>query len=122
MMAGIIGELGIVGDEYPNDADGDALRRVARSGNDMSKPMDVDFPVVVYDESTARQFSDVAHAHGYIPRLWQHEDHVEWDVICVKRMVLTYDAVLDVQRHLDQLSRAFGGHCDGWGTFGNKDM
>ena len=29
---------------YPDDADGDALRRVASSGSDMALPMVIDFP------------------------------------------------------------------------------
>jgi hypothetical protein len=33
-------------DSFPNDADGDALRRVAER-SDMSKPMDIDFAVDV---------------------------------------------------------------------------
>jgi hypothetical protein len=31
---------------YPNDSDGDALRRVAAGGSDMTAPMVVEFPVV----------------------------------------------------------------------------
>jgi hypothetical protein len=107
--------------DYPNDADGDALRRVVNDGNDISKPMDVDFPVVFADEVTARRFSEVAREHGYFPQLWKSAEDDQWDVICVKRMVLTYIAVLDVQRELDNLSEPFGGYSDGWGTFGNKE-
>jgi hypothetical protein len=33
--------------DYPDDADGDALRRVAADGSDMSKPMEVDFMLSV---------------------------------------------------------------------------
>lgn len=42
---------------YPNDADGDALRRVAGAGSDMSKPMDIDFAVAAPDED-ARECRD----------------------------------------------------------------
>src|SRR5260221_9703123 len=106
--------------DYPRDADGDALRRVVADGSDMSKPMDVDFPVVISDETTARRFSEFISKHGYAAHLWHDDDDVKWDVICVKNMILDYDAVLEVQRHLNELSHPFGGYSDGWGTFGNK--
>ena len=32
---------------YPDDADGDALRRIASTGADMSRPMQIDFFVAV---------------------------------------------------------------------------
>jgi Regulator of ribonuclease activity B len=38
---------------YPNDSDGDALRRVVNDGSDMSKPMFIDFQVAVPDEAAA---------------------------------------------------------------------
>ena len=34
-------------DDYPNDTDGDALRRIASLGNDMTRPMEIDFAVAV---------------------------------------------------------------------------
>ena len=40
--------------DYPNDADGDVLRRVAAGGADMSKPMDIDFFIVASDEAIPR--------------------------------------------------------------------
>ena len=43
--------------EYPNDADGDALRSVAGSGSDMSSPMVIDFSVRVPDEATGQRLA-----------------------------------------------------------------
>jgi hypothetical protein len=39
--------------DYPNDADGDALRRIANDGSDMSQPMEVDFTVDVGSSNPA---------------------------------------------------------------------
>ena len=110
--------------KYPNDSDGQALQGVANDGNDMTRPMDVDFPVVFADKSTAERFAAIAQKRGFETRLWQHEaeeDDTDWDVVCVKRMILTYELVLAVQSELNELSGPMGGYSDGWGTFGNKD-
>ena len=40
--------------DFPNDADGDALRRVAER-SDMSKPMDIDFAVDVPSKSSGEE-------------------------------------------------------------------
>lgn len=108
---------------YPDDSDGHALQSVADDGNDMGRPMDVDFPVVFADQTIAERFAAIAQKQGFQTKLWQHEeeDDRDWDVVCVKRLVLTYDAVLAVQSELNELSAPLGGYSDGWGTFGNKD-
>ena len=64
----------------------------------MSKPMSVDFPVVIPDLPNAEQFSEVAQENGYMTQITEHHGDTLWDVICVKRLVLTYEAVLTVQR------------------------
>jgi Regulator of ribonuclease activity B len=42
---------------YPDDANGDALRRMAAQGDDLTRPRNVDFTVVFVDESSAEQFA-----------------------------------------------------------------
>lgn len=41
---------------FPNDADGDALRRVAER-SDMSKPMDIDFAVEVPNQARGEKMA-----------------------------------------------------------------
>jgi hypothetical protein len=43
----------------PGDADGDALRKVAESGADMSRPTVIEFSVDVPDERAARRVAEV---------------------------------------------------------------
>ena len=106
--------------DFPNDADGDALRRVAADGNDMTAPMVIDFPVVVPAETPANQFAAVASAKGYMVHLWRDGDDGNWDVICAIDMVPTHADVVRIQRELTELAKPFRGYCDSWGTFGNK--
>jgi hypothetical protein len=104
--------------DYPNDADGDALRRVAER-SDMSKPMDIDFAVDVADKSIGEAVQRLAAQRGFRPTLYFDETYQRWTCNCVKRMVPTYEAVIAAQKELDELSAAFGGYSDGWGTLGN---
>jgi hypothetical protein len=104
---------------YPDDADGDALRRVASDGNDMSRPMDIDFAVAVPDESAAQRVAEVVAGHGYTPQVCEDDEDESWTVLCTRRMLATYEGVLAAQRELDELSRPLDGFSDGWGTFGN---
>ena len=106
--------------KYPKDSDGDSLRQLAADGNDMNSPMDVDFPVVIPAEIPAKKFASLASSKGYNVHLWRHEDDGEWDVICSRNMVPTYDDIVGIQKELSQLAKPLRGYCDSWGTFGNK--
>jgi len=105
--------------DYPPDADGDALRRVRDGGSNMTKPMDIDFAVAVPDRATGEAIAERALAHGYLVRVHQGTQSMAWTCYCTRRMVPEYDAVVAAQRELDGISQPLGGHCDGWGTFGN---
>ncbi len=106
-------------DNYPNDADRDALRRVASMGADMSRPMDIDFFVAVPDQQAGDSVARLASGRGYRTQVVHDEEDDAWDCYCTKTMFATYDGVVEVQRELDELSRPFDGRCDGWGTPGN---
>ncbi|HEY1556897.1 MAG TPA: ribonuclease E inhibitor RraB [Kofleriaceae bacterium] len=101
---------------YPNDADGDALRRIESDGIDTSRPIRVDFMVAAPDRSVAEDFATLALKRGYKTDIDAEGD--EWTVYCSKVMLVTYDSVVQAQRELDELARPYGAHSDGWGTFG----
>jgi hypothetical protein len=105
---------------YPNDSDGDALRRVAADGNDMNAAMVIDFPVVIPAENPAKQFASIASTKGYKVHFWKHDDDPDWDVICTMEVVPTYANIVRIQRELNEWAEPFRGYCDSWGTFGNK--
>jgi hypothetical protein len=104
--------------DYPNDADGDALRRVA-TDSDMSRPMAIDFMVAVPDEQSGRAVAEAAQARGYATSVKRDEPSGGWTCYCTKSMLATHAGVLDAQAELDRVAQPHGGHSDGWGTFGN---
>ena len=104
---------------YPDDADGDALRRVADAGADMSQPMVIEFSVDVPNEHAARRVAEVVAARGFEPSIFHSDEDHSWSVYCAKEMLATYEGVIEVQSELNKLLQPYGGDCDGWGTFGN---
>jgi regulator of RNase E activity RraB len=109
-----------VPDDFPDDADGDALRRFVDGGSDLSKPMLINFQVAVPDEKAAQGMADVALKLGY--RVSVHESpgcSRPWTCECSTRMLVSYDGVIAIQKELAKLASPFGGHPDGWGSFGN---
>ena len=106
---------------FPNDADGEALQRVANDGSDMSKPMLINFQVAAPNEATAKALADAAYKNGYqVSIYFSPECSLPWTCECSTQMLATYEGVTAVQKELAELSVPFGGHCDGWGTFGNN--
>ena len=103
---------------FPNDADGDALRRVAER-SDMSKPMDIDFAVDVPNQAHAAEMAQLAAQRGYTTAVERDEASQRWTCYCTKRMVPTYAGVIAAQKELDELSGPLDGRSDGWGTLGN---
>ena len=103
---------------FPNDADGDALRRVAER-SDMSKPMGIDFAVDVPNQARGEEMAQLAAQRGYATTVKCDAPSQRWTCYCTKRMVPTYEAVIGAQKELDELSEPLGGHSDGWGTFGD---
>ena len=105
--------------DFPNDADGDSLRRVAESGSDLSQPMSIDFTVKAPDERAARIIADLVSARGFDPSISDGDGKSSWSVFCSKFMLATHEGVVAAQAELNELSRPHGGACDGWLTFGN---
>jgi regulator of RNase E activity RraB len=106
--------------DYPNDSDGDALRRVERDGSDMSKPMSIDYQLAMPDAKSSEAVAKLARELGYHVAIYDSpECSLPLTCQCSTRMLATYDGVLAVQAELNALSKPFGGFVDGWGTFGN---
>jgi hypothetical protein len=111
----------LVSHRFPNDADGDALRRVAADGSDMTEPMVIDYFVEVPDQTAAQRVAEAAAAaaFGFRTAVKRDAGTGSWTCYCSKRMPATYDRVVEAQGQLGAISRPFGGRVDGWGSCGN---
>ena len=105
----------------PDDADGDALRRLIDDGSSLDRPMTVDFHIAAADESTARSIAAVCDRLSFRISISRDDGHTpeSWTVTCSTRMVLSHEAVLAMQADLHAHVSPLGGWVDGWGSFGN---
>jgi hypothetical protein len=103
---------------YPDDADGDALRRLAEH-SDMSRLAKIDFMVAVSNEAAGRSIAALAELRGYRVTVERDAESSAWTCYCARTMLATYEGVVAAQAELDQLARSYGGQADGWGSFGN---
>lgn len=105
--------------KIPQDADGDAMRRVLDSGSEPDKPMDIDFMIACPDLASAKIIAPLASAVGYSVSITADEENDSVTCYCTRTMLLNYDTLIACQEELDGIGRQYGGHSDGWGTFGN---
>lgn len=106
---------------FPDDADGDALMRLAENGADLTRPMIIDFAVAIPDESTGREIALKAIQIGYNTSVEQDSEFSGWTCYCSKAMFATHRDVINCQLELDKIAVAYGGFADGWGTSGNAE-
>ena len=104
---------------YPNDANGDALRRMEAQGDDLNRPRNIDFTVAFADARSAEQFAEHFRALGHEVSVEANETNQDfpWDVVVVQHMVPSYDAITSFENLLQSAAEGWGGHNDGWGCF-----
>jgi len=105
--------------EYPDDADGDALRRVAEHGSNMDEPTKIEFSIDVRSKNAGIAIAEQAATPGYEPDLFFDDETDRWSAYCGKRMIASYDNVDKGQRELNEIAVEHCSKCDGWVTGGN---
>lgn len=105
--------------KYPDDANGDALRRMEAQGDDLTRPRNVEFTLVFPNENAAAQFADHIRTLGYSAsaELTETMDCFPWDVVVVKHMIPSHEEIGAFEDSLMRMADTFGGHNDGWGCF-----
>jgi hypothetical protein len=96
---------------YPNDANGDTLRRMEAQGDDLTRPRDIEFSVAFPDESSAEQFAAHFRALGHEVSVQAGEvdQDFPWDVIVVQHMAPSYDGVTNFETLLQSVAGTWGG-------------
>ena len=104
---------------FPNDENGDVLRRMQANGDDLSKTRCIDFTVVFPSEEKAKEFMQRFSALGYTTTIENTAciEGMPWDVIVIKKMVPTHLAIASFELELETIAKTLGGRNDGWGCF-----
>lgn len=105
--------------QFPDDEKGDVLRQMQESGDDLSKPRQIDFSVVLPDESRANKLATHFQTHGYSARVNCSKvvNELPWDVTVSTFMLPVHDAITQFEEMLDAVAAPLGGRNDGWGCF-----
>ena len=108
---------------FPNDENGDVLRRMAADGVDLVSLRVVDFEHAFPSEVSAKQFHDAVKGTVLDAKLMGPEPNGKrrWEVQCRQRMIPTHAAITEMEERLGDVAKRFGGHSDGWGSLSNPD-
>ena len=105
-----------------NEENREVILRMAASGDDLSKPRDIEFSVVFPDRSSAEEFAAFFGQLGC--RTSTEEAGVDpdlpWDVTVVKHMLPACEAITEFELFLKSKASPLGGRNDGWGCFEQK--
>ena len=104
-------------EEFPDDENGDVLRRMQKDGDDFTKARDIDFSVIFPNESSAKQFADHFGKAGFKVAIeeWEGDRELPWDVTVTRHMYPTHSEITQIENALEGVAAPLGGANDGWG-------
>ncbi len=105
--------------QFPDDDNREALRNMANSGDDLSKPRIVDFSVIFGDLNAAREFQSKVQ-NSDVKVVINDGAAEQVDVTVSRETVPTHASISDFEAMLDHLASPIGGRNDGWGCFAAK--
>jgi len=100
---------------WPNDADGDVLRKLKEGGFDFSQPTLIDFEVDF--KTWPPSPTALATLSRLYPSLKVYEPDDEHDGYLHFQLyaLVTYELVTNIQSEVTELMAPFGGECCSWG-------
>jgi hypothetical protein len=104
---------------FPDDENGDVLRRMLRGGDDFTKPRDINFSIVFPSESAAEEFAGHFIQLGFKVSVQESNcvPELPWDVTVTNFMLPTHAEITEFEETLNSEAARFGGRTDGWGCF-----
>lgn len=107
---------------FPDDENGDALRRMEQTGDDLNVPRDINFSVVFPSVAEAEEFAVCVRERGLTATIEKSNcvPELPWDVTVTKHMIPKHAEINDTEEMLESLAGPLGGHNDGWGCFSQQ--
>lgn len=98
---------------WPNDADGDVMRRLQSSGFRFDRDAEIDFNIDFDQWPPDPAVIGILQSELPSTKVSVQENYIMVQV----RARLTYPFVIKMQADLTQISAAFGGRCESWGCW-----
>jgi hypothetical protein len=107
---------------FPADSNGDTLRRMQNSGDNLEIARDVDFSLIFDRQINASRFCEDVGIKIFATKIEPRDEEFDqvWDVTCTIKIIPTYDTILKIEENLQSISAPFGGQIDGWGCFSQE--
>ncbi len=101
---------------FPDDADGDVLRRLDESGFDFSKPTTIDFNIdFVSWPPHPDAISKLKEFSGAV-EIYEPDEEYSGYVLFNIHQILSYELVIETQENVTSLMAEYGGVCESWGV------
>jgi hypothetical protein len=99
----------------PPDENGDVLRRMLKSGDDLTEARMIDFEHVFSSSTSALSFlTSVLNTSDRFTVSWYDAESC-WNVRVSRYMVPTHAAITALESSLHEVAGQYGGRADGWG-------
>lgn len=106
---------------FPDDASGDAFRRLVDAGDDLTQPRMVDFCFAFAERRQALAFAEDIDDRDVEVCICYYEERYMWQAIVKRYMVPTYQDITAIESALGARAEHVGGEPDGWGCMAVKD-
>jgi hypothetical protein len=101
---------------FPDDADGDVLRRLDESGFDFSKSTTIDFNVDFNSWPPHPVAISRLKEYAGAVEIYEPDEEYSGYVLFHIHQILSYELVVDTQKSVTALMAEYGGVCESWGV------
>jgi hypothetical protein len=102
---------------WPYNSDGNVLRRLAETGFDFTKSVEIDFNVDFETWPPKPEAMELLKQHHDNVELYEPEEDCDGYALFTINSVLTYQLVILTQENISALMKPFGGICESWGVY-----
>lgn len=101
---------------WPEDADGDVLRRMKSHGFDFDKDAEIDFNVDFDSWPPPQKILESLRVN--YPQMKMIEPSMDSNgyILIVVNAKVTYDLVMFIQKSISDMAAPYGGICESWGV------
>ena len=100
---------------FPDDENGDVLRRMFDGGDDMSQPRIIDFCFAFPERKQALAFAEIVDDRELEVCISYYEEREMWQAIVKRYMIPTHEDITQLELALSTHAQSVGGEPDGWG-------
>jgi Regulator of ribonuclease activity B len=101
--------------QFPDDATGDALRRMWAKGDDLTQSRMIDFCFIFPERRQALAFADLVDDRDSIVCISYYPGRQVWQSVVKLQMVPDYNGIVAIETTLSVKADSVGGEADGWG-------